>query len=310
MACKGPLVLCQRQAQMPAYQGNKHMQKRVTFLGAVALATSLSGWAMAQDAAPTAETVVATVGDVDITLGEMIIARGQLPQQYSQLPIDVLWEGLLDQIVQQQLLAQERDETPLRVELALKNDRRSMMAGEVISVYLDAAVTEEDIQAAYESRVAEAPVGVEYNASHLLVETEEEALAALERVQGGEEFADVARDVSTGPTGPNGGNLGWFGEGQMVAPFEEAVKALEAGGVSGPVQTQFGWHIVTLNETRPLEQPTLEDMREEITRELQGIAIDEYVAQLTEAAGVTLPEEGAFDPNLLNEFSLLEPTSE
>lgn len=282
------------------------MQIRATFLGATALVLGLSGSLQAQSP----ETVVATVGDVGITLGEMIITRAQLPQQYAQLPDSVLWDGILDQLIQQQLLTNTLDSIPLRTELALKNERRSLLAGEAINALMIKATTEEALQAAYDARFEGSGASEEYNASHLLVETEEEALAALERVNNGEEFADVARDVSTGPTGPNGGSLGWFGEGQMVPAFEEAVKSLEVGGVSGPVQTQFGWHIVNLNETRIQEQPTLDEIREELTQEVQGAALDAHMAVLMDGAEITRPEEGAFDPALLQDLSLVGPGSE
>jgi len=160
--------------------------------------------------------------------------------------------------VQQQLLASDIDEEPTRVTMAIANERRALLAGEVINTITNGAVTDEAIQQAYNARFDDAEPATQYNASHLLVETEEEAIAAKARITDGEEFADVARDVSTGPTGPNGGNLGWFGAGQMVPEFEAAVVALEPGAVSDPVQTQFGWHVVTLNETRLEEQPELD----------------------------------------------------
>ncbi len=282
------------------------MQKGAIFAGLTALAVSLSSSLQAQ----TAETVIAKVGDVEITLGEMIIAHSQLPQQYAQLPANVLWDGILDQLIQQELLANTLEEVPFRTQLALRNERRSLYSGEVVNALMLNATTEEAIQEAYDKRFEGVEMGLEYNASHLLVETEEEALAALERVNSGEEFADVARDVSTGPTGPNGGNLGWFGPGQMVAPFEEAVEALEIGGVSGPVQTQFGWHIVTLNDTRNQEQPELEALRGELTREIQAAALDARIAELMDSAQIERPEDGAYDPEILKDLSILEPGAE
>ena len=282
------------------------MRIQTTLLGSVALVLGLATGAAAQDA--TAATVIATVGDTDITLGQMIITRAQLPQQYAQLPDDVLFVGILDQLIQQQLLADALDTTPPRVEYALQNERRTLMAGEEITQITAAAITEEAVQAAYDARFADAEPGIEYNASHLLVETEEEALAAKARIEeGGEDFADVAKDVSTGPTGPNGGNLGWFGAGQMVPEFEAAVKDMEVGTVAGPVLTQFGWHIIALNETRDAVPPTLDDLRQEITAQLQEAAIQERLATLEEGISITRPEEGAFDPALISNLDLLEP---
>ena len=277
------------------------MFRPTAFMGA-ALALTFATAAPAQ----TADTVVATVGETEITLGEMILVRSRLPQQYEQFPAEVIFDGILDQLVQQQLLADTLDEVPARVQWALKNEERGLKAGEVLSRVVRDGVTEEMIRNAYSERFADAEPSQEWNASHLLVETEEEAQAARDRVEGGEDFADVARDVSTGPTGPNGGNLGWFTSGQMVPEFEAAVVALEPGQVSPPVQTQFGWHIVTLNEVRDRDIPELEQMRAELTAELQSKVVDDYLAELTESVTVTKPEEGAFDPSLLTNFELLE----
>jgi len=276
------------------------MLKHATYL-AISLGFATS--AAAQDAS----TVVATVGNTEITLGEMIITRAQLPQQYAQFPNDILFQGILDQLIQQQLLADSVVVIPDRVLYSLANEKRSLIAGEAISRIGEEAVTEDAILAAYNARFEGADATMEFNASHLLVETEEEAMAARDRVVAGEEFADVARDVSTGPTGPNGGNLGWFGPGQMVPAFEAAVEALDEGGLSEPVETQFGWHIVTLNEKRITEQPSLDQLRPELANGIREAAIQAYLTELDTEADVTRPEDGTIDPELLSDLSLLEP---
>jgi peptidyl-prolyl cis-trans isomerase C len=280
------------------------MLKHVTFLGTAAVAVFLSTGAIAQDV--TADTVVATVGDTEITLGEVIIARTQLPQQYAQFPADVLFDGLIDQLVQQQLLADALGDTPTRIEYMLNNERRALKAADVVTQIAETAITEADIEAAYNERFAEAEDIPEFNAAHLLVETEEEALAAKVRIDEGAEFADVARDVSTGPTGPNGGNLGWFGKGAMVPTFEDAITTLEVGGVSDPFETQFGWHVATLLETRVQARPTLEELSPQIAQELQEAAVTARLEELAAAANVTTPEEGQFDASLVDAIDLLD----
>lgn len=277
--------------------------KHATFLAGLALSFA-AATAQAQDA--TADTVIATVGETEITLGQMIIARAQLPQQYTQFPNDVLFQGVLDQLIQQQVLADSLTDVPGRVAFAIENERRSLMAGEVINNITTGAATDDAIAAAYQERYASATPATEYNASHLLVETEEEAIAAKARIDAGEEFADVARDVSTGPTGPNGGNLGWFGKGQMVAEFEATTVALTVGDVSDPVQTQFGWHVVTLLDTRNKDVPTLDAVRQELFGEIQEAAIQARLSELTEAATIVKPEADAFDPSLISNLDLLD----
>ncbi|MCK0122043.1 peptidylprolyl isomerase [Loktanella sp. F6476L] len=279
--------------------------KHVTFLGSAALIAALAAPVAAQET--TADTVIATVGETEITLGEMIIARAQLPQQYQSLPADVLFEGVLEQLIQQQLLADAVETAPARVDYALRNERRSLLAGEEIDALSVASMTDEAVQAAYDAKYENAESETEFNAAHLLVETLEEAEAARARIDAGEEFGEVAKEVSTGPSGPNGGNLGWFGAGQMVTPFEDAVMAMEVGGVSDPVETQFGFHVINLIEKRVKEAPELDAVRSELMAEVQEAAIQARLAALTEAADIVTPEEGTIDPELLGDLSLLEP---
>ena len=281
------------------------MLKQTAFAGALAISAGLATMATAQDEV-TADTVVATVGDTEITLGEVIIARAALPQQYAQFPAEILFTGLVDQLVQQQLLADELAETPSRIEYTLSNERRALEAADVVTAIAESAVTEADIEAAYEARFANAEEIPEFNASHILLETEEDAIAAKERLDAGEDFAAVAQEVSTGPTGPNGGNLGWFGLGAMVPAFEEQITSLEVGEVSAPFETQFGWHIATLNETRAQPQPTLDQMRRELGAELQEAAVSARLEELAAAQTIVMPEEGQFDPELINNVELLD----
>lgn len=255
--------------------------------------------------AATAESVVATVNGVEITLGQMIITRSQLPPQYQSLPDDVLFTGVLDQLIQQQTLAGTLATDPKRVTIAVENQRRSLLAGEVINAIVEAAVTDEAVQAAYDATyVATDPV-TEYNASHILVATEAEAVAVRARIDAGGDFAVVAAETSSDSSAANGGNLGWFGPGMMVAPFEAGVVALEPGAVSAPVQTDFGWHVIKLNETRVQAAPALVDVREEIVGQVQAAAIEARLLELTEAGTIVRPEDGAFDPALLSNLDLL-----
>ncbi|MEM6637712.1 MAG: peptidylprolyl isomerase [Pseudomonadota bacterium] len=264
-----------------------------------------AGTALAQDE-PTIDTVVASVDGIDITIGHMILARNRLPEEYQQLPPEVLFEGIREQLIQQTALAGAATDVPKRVELALENERRALIAGEVLNTVADEAVTDEAVQSAYDALYANAEPDKEFNASHILVETEEEALEIVTALEEGADFAQTARERSTGPSGPNGGNLGWFSSGRMVKPFEDAVVAMEVGGISAPVQTQFGWHVITLNDTRNLATPELEEVRAQLTQQVQREAADARVAELVEQAIVERAEEGTIDPNILNQMEILQ----
>lgn len=261
--------------------------------------------AMAQDA-PDATTVIATVNGAEITLGQMIMARTTLPQQYLSLPDDVLFNGILDQLIQQSVLAQTLgEETPDRVAIALENERRALLAATVVEEIVRNAVTDEAMQQAYDEMFASAEPTREWNASHILVDTEEEAAALIERINAGEDFAALAQEASSDTSAASGGQLGWFESGMMVPDFEAAVVALEVGAVSAPVQTQFGWHVVKLNETRLRDVPTLDEVRDELRAQVERSAVQARLDELTAAAAVERP--GAeLDPALIKNLDLLE----
>lgn len=264
--------------------------------------------AAATPAEPATRTsVVASVNGVDITLGEVIIAAAQLPAQYQQLPPDVLFSGVTDQLIQQELLSQTLTDAPARVDLALVNERRSLLAGEVVNALTTEALTEEAVQAAYDATYAEVEPQTEWSASHILVATEEEALAAIARLEAGEDFAALATELSTDTgSGAQGGSLGFFGPGMMVPEFETAVSTLEVGAVSAPVQSQFGFHIIRLDETRPLAAPALDEVRGEVEEGLRQAAVEARLVDLEAAAEVVRPEAGAFDPTVLGDLTILE----
>lgn len=270
------------------------------------LALLLAAAPLRADEKPGMDTVVATVNGAEITLGHMLLVRADLPAQYQQLPDDVLFRGILDQLVSQTLLDQSIEGAPpRRVQLALDNKRRSLMAAEAIKALVDEGVTEAVIQQEYEKRFS-GDLGREYRAAHILVKTEDEARQLIKMLEDGADFATLAKDKSTGPSGPSGGELGWFGEGQMVPEFETAVKALDVGQVSGPVQTQFGWHVIKLEETRLKKAPPLDEVRADIERDLQEKLVEDRIEALRKQAVIDRSPETAFDPAILKDTSLLE----
>lgn len=252
------------------------------------------------------ETVVATVNGTDITLGHMIVLRQRLPQQYQQLPPDILFNGILDQLVQQTLLGDQIEELSTASRVTLDNEERALRAAEEARRVVEEAMTDEAIQAAYDELYGNAEPETEYNASHILVETEEEAAALVTELEGGADFAELAMEKSTGPSGPRGGELGWFGTGAMVPPFEEAVVSLDVGAISAPVQTQFGWHVIKLNETRVKDAPALEQVRGELLENVQAAAIESRIEALTATAEIVRPDLEGIDPTILNDPSILE----
>lgn len=287
------------------------MAKAMRFFAGAALAAGLAlpvltapVWA---EDAPTADTVVATVNGTAITLGHMIIAREALPDQYKALPPDVLFKGILDQLVQQTALEQSMDgKLTRRDTLHLENEERGYVSARALEAVVRGAVTDAALQAAYDARFKDAAPQTEYNAAHILVADEAKAKELLAELEAGADFAELAKTNSTDTgSGAAGGDLGWFGLGMMVKPFEEAVVAAEVGKVAGPVQSDFGFHLILVKETRVAAQPTLDDIRDELATEIEQQAIEAHVTEVTAAAAVETPGEG-IDPALLGDLGLLD----
>lgn len=254
-----------------------------------------------------AATVLATVNDTEITLGHVIALRAELPPQYDQFPPVMLFQGILDQLIQQTLLMQSFDgELSRQSEILIENERRAVVAGEAIAGVVGEGIDEAALKAAYDEEYPADANETEYHAAHILVETEDDARSLIAELADGTGFAALARERSTGPSAAAGGDLGWFGEGDMVGEFFAAVAALAPGEVSAPVQTQFGWHVIKLLETRDRERPDFETVRPELEEQLHARALSARIDELTADARIVRADTAGLDPAVINDRSLLE----
>jgi peptidyl-prolyl cis-trans isomerase C len=243
------------------------------------------------------DVVVATVNGEEIKMGHVVMVYDTLPQQYKSLPAEQVFQGIVEQIIQQTVLAQAAANPNSKyIEFAVDNERRILTASQMIDEITTEATSEDKLQAYYDARYQSVDLGREYNASHILVESEEEAKDLIVKLSDGADFAGLAQEFSTGPSGPNGGSLGWFGQGRMVAPFEQAVMSLTVGEVSPlPVQTQFGWHVIILNDMRAVQAPAFEEVSGEIAAELQRVAIEERVKVMVDGAAVVRVDQSTLN---------------
>jgi len=279
----------------------KLSRKVACFAAAMTLTASM---AWAED--PTAETVLATVGGVNITLGDVIVTRDGLPDQYKALPDDVLFKGILDQLVQQEALMQSLgDKLTKKDTLAIADQRRNYLSNVALSAGIASAVTDEAVQKAYDAKYKDAPAALEYHASHILVDTEEKAKDLMAQINEGAVFADLAKANSSDGSAANGGDLGWFGLGAMVKPFEDAVVAAKVGEVVGPVKSDFGWHLILVTETRNAALPALADVHDELAAGVQKEAIAAFIKSVTDKADIKR-EETTIDPALIKDLTLLD----
>lgn len=172
-----------------------------------------------------------------------------------------------------------RDSAQVQAQIELQI--RSLIAQNVASQYLEnLTISDEEVMGEYE-RQAELAPSTQYKARHILVESQGEAAALIAQLDGGADFATLAEENSTGPSAPNGGDLGWFSPNQMVAPFSAAVTALENGAYSKePVQTDFGWHVILREDSRTSEPPPLDSVRETLVQAIRQRRLQQHIESL------------------------------
>lgn len=236
------------------------------------------------------EAVVATVNGKKLT-EEMLQDYGaQRARNPGAQPItrDAALEELINiELVTQDAEKHNIDKRPNIVK-QLDWQRRSLLVGVSMREYITThPVTDAEVEKLYKERIKNHD-GREYHARHILVKSEDEAKAIIADLDKGGDFAKIATEKSTDPSGKqNGGDLGWFSADQMVEPFSKAVAKLKKGEITQqPVQTQFGWHVIKLEETRKSPAPTLESLKEQLQMQAQNQRIDTYLAELRKDAKI------------------------
>ncbi len=260
---------------------------KLLFLAAVlaAILTAGSGPVLAQDDQAVEDRLVATVNGHEIRQSDVAIAYQRLPQQYQQIPISALFPQLVEQLVTNRLMETAGREMNLQNDEGVKAQIRDFEAAAISQAYLERKiadqVTEEEIVRVYEETIGNAEGPEEVRASHILVETEAEGVEIIEALDDGADFAELARERSTGPTGPRGGDLGYFTRDAMVEPFAAAAFALDIDSVGpDPVQTQFGWHVIMVVDKRRQPPAGFEESRARIQDLLTREFITAHMAEL------------------------------
>lgn len=257
---------------------------------------------LAQD--QSADTVVATVNGQDITLGQMIVMRQSIQDpSVADLSDQDLWDMLLEQLVRQAVMAGEgKENAAIRAQLELQ--RRNTLATEAVAALAETAPTQDEIKAAYDRLFGEAEPVKEYSAAHILVATEDEAKEIRQQLEDGADFGELAAQKSQDNSSQNKGDLGWFSADMMVEPFANAVEALENGQISDPVKSDFGWHVIRLNETRMREVPKMEEVQTEVEQFVRRENLEAAVERLVGEAKVEKAE--GIPAGAMNDTALLE----
>ena len=252
----------------------------------------------------TEKTVLVSVNGEDITVGNIISFQSRLSDQYQSMEDSVLFDGILKQLIQQTILSQKVNIHSDRIKYALENQTRAFLSTELVGKLSEIEVIESEIESLYVKFSADIERKKEYNASHILVETETEAEELSLSLKNGADFSELAKTYSTGPSGAQGGNLGWFGQGAMVPTFENAVIKLKIDELSVPVQTQFGWHLIKLNDVRKTPVPTIAEVREELITEIKKKKIDFEMSKIIDSADV-IYSDLEIDPKIIREVSMI-----
>ena len=248
--------------------------------------------------------IVANVNNEDISLETMIHAMNELPPEIQSQPFMSYYEDLLERVIDIKLFAQEGkkmklDEEP-SVRAAIDFVIEKVLMQAFLSKYVQENIKEENIKASYINFIADETSREEIKASHILMDTESEAIDVINMLNDGGDFAELAKNKSTGPSGPSGGDLGWFKRGQMVPPFEKAAFSLNKNEITQrPVQTQFGWHVIKIFDKRIPEAPSYESMKNKLIQDLERKIVSKKIQDLRNDALIEKLSSSELEP-LLN----------
>jgi len=280
---------------------------RLSQFAATLLFSSIAFMPIHAHAADEADPVVATVAGVEILASELAMAEGDLDPQFASLPDEQRRVAALAAVIDIKTLARKAEAEKLdqteefKKLMAFQRDRalhNAIFKSNVVDPVSDA-----DIKARYDEEVAATPPEDEVSARHILLKTEEEAKAVITELDAGKDFAELAKEKSTGPSAAQGGDLGYFTKGRMVPEFEAAAFELEAGEYAKePVETQFGWHVIKVEDRRATAAPAFEDVADQVRQ----VVMRERYGDLIKSAREEIEIE-VLDPELKTAYEAMNP---
>ena len=254
-----------------------------------------------QAQAQTKNPVVANVNDDKLYRSDIDDARAQLPERYRHLPLQEVYQPLLTRLIRAKLFAQQARAEGLH-KSALYKRRLAVLADRLLGEMLlerefAARIDEKTLRSRYEKTVER--TGEEIRARHILVRSQAEAAEIIERLTAGADFSKLAADKSIGPSKDKGGDLGYFGRGQMVPSFEAAAFALGKNETTKkPVQSPFGWHVIKLEDRRRPKPPSFEEARGKLFEDMSREVAEDLVRRLTESARIERYQPDGSAPSL------------
>ena len=282
---------------MAVFNSNWHLARRPLFTLSFCVALTAGVMSMALPAfAQTAATdeppneVIAKVNGVPITYDDIALAEDELMAMVGKLPearrFEILVGHMVDRIVASQAAEKAGLALDPRVIQRVAFMQRKAMQDVFIGAELLKRVTDVEVEAYYEKEIQNGPADEEVRARHILLDSREAADAVVVALKDGVDFETLAKERSKGPSGPSGGDLGYFTKDAMVEPFANAAFKMQSGDMSAPVKTQFGWHVIKVEDRRSKPKPALVDVRDQIFQILIGEARQEIYAKMRSEADV------------------------
>ncbi len=240
--------------------------------------------------------VLAIVGKNKVTIGDAALTFSTLPDQMRSQPDTVMLEAITEQLISEYALMDKALEDGLEktrvVKARLAAARRATLAEAYIAAELAERVTDEAMREAYVKLTADFSEEEEVRARHILVDEEDDAKDLTKTLRDTDaDFAKLAAEKSTGPSGASGGDLGYFKKGDMVAPFAEAAFSMKPGEISDPVKTQFGWHVIKVEDRRMTQPPAFEDVEGQLRQQLTQSTAQAIILEIKETTDVTKPDD-------------------
>jgi peptidyl-prolyl cis-trans isomerase C len=275
---------------------------RLGFAAAIALALFAGSPARADD------KVLAKVNGVEIKESDVALAEEELAPSLQQMDPAARKDNVLGFLIDLQIVAKAAEDKKIEntddFKKRLAFTRKRLMMDSLLAAEGKAATTEEAMKKVYEEAAKQITGEVEVRARHILVETEDEAKAVIDELKKGADFAELAKKKSKDPGASDGGDLGFFTKEQMVPEFSAVAFTLEPGKISDPVKSQFGWHVIKVEEKRNRQAPPIDQVKGQIETYVTRKAQADYVGKLREAAKVERmdkPVDAAAKPDAAKE---------
>jgi peptidyl-prolyl cis-trans isomerase C len=242
------------------------------------------------------DEVVATVNGVPITESDLQRAEDELDPRFARLPEDKRRIAALSAMIEIRLLADKAEKEGLGETEDFKARMEFLRQRALHSAFIETdvagTITDKEVRERYDRQIASTPPANEVRARHILVATREEAEEVIHELDAGGEFAEIAKEKSKDGTAKDGGDLGYFGPGQMVEPFEKAAFALNVGDyTTEPVQTRFGWHVIKVEDKRTQQPPPFDEVKSQIRAAMIREKYLAEVAKIRDAAEIDVKDE-------------------